>query len=206
MTIPNREDLILVGNPNKRTSKLVYVLADRAEYRILDISEIPFVTLATTRNIISTPTPLRFRQPSNDFQFTFGTQGTAAMAAPQSLIHAQTPPATFQFTFGTQGTAAPQSLIYAQTPPATFSLPVTTAASPQPRQQSEPQPEVASPVAACITTITSYFASQEDRTAQKRSRENALDEDQAMEPKRRRLGGPDYCRWVYGRLQALLAM
>ena len=181
MTIPNKEDLILVGNPNKRTSKLVYVLADRAEYRILDISEIPFVTLATTRNIISTPTPLRFRQPSNDFQFTFGTQGTAAMAAPQSLI-------------------------YAQTPPATFSLPVTTAASPQPRQQSEPQPEVASPVAACITTITSYFASQEDRTAQKRSRENALEEDQAMEPKRRRLGGPDYCRWVYGRLQALLAM
>lgn len=60
-----------MGNPNKRTSRLVYTLADQAEYRILDISEIPFVTLATTRNIISTPARMAFGTRSNDFQFTF---------------------------------------------------------------------------------------------------------------------------------------
>ena len=85
VTIPKKEDLILVGNPNKRTSRLVYTLADQAEYRMLDISEIPFVTLATTRNITSTSTRMDFGTRSNDFQFTFEVPTG-------SQIQDQTPP------------------------------------------------------------------------------------------------------------------
>ena len=77
-----------MGNPNLRTSKLVYILADQAEYRMLDISEIPFVTRATTRNIISAPAHMRFGYRSNNFQFTFDARGTAVVAASQP----QTPP------------------------------------------------------------------------------------------------------------------
>lgn len=77
-----------MGNPNLRTSKLVYILADQAEYSMLDISEIPFVTRATTRNIISAPAHMRFGYRSNNFQFTFDARRTAVVAASQP----QTPP------------------------------------------------------------------------------------------------------------------
>ena len=84
VTIPRKEDLILVGNPDKRSSRLVYTLADQAEYRMLDINEIPFATLATTRNITSAP--MDFGKRNNDFQFTF-----EAVAAPtRSQIQVRT--------------------------------------------------------------------------------------------------------------------
>ena len=177
VTVPRKEDLILVGNPNMRTSKLVYLLADQAEYRMLDISEIPFVTLATTRNIISAPDRMRFGQQSNKFQFTFCAQGTAVVAAPQSQIHAQTPPAI----------VTPSSIL------------ASTLPQPQPRSQLEP--EIASPVSACIAAITSYFdfTSQSGRTAQKRSRETAFGGDnQDMESNCRQGRRPcnPYRQWL----------
>ena len=79
-----------MGNPNKRTSKLVYTLADQADYAILDISEIPFATLATTRNIISAPPDMDFGKQNNDFQFTFKFE--AAVAAPRSRIQVHRTP------------------------------------------------------------------------------------------------------------------
>lgn len=70
----------MVGNPDKRSSKLVYILADQAEYRMLDLHEIPFVTVATTRNIISLPPPMHFGKQNNKFQFTFTSQRRATQA------------------------------------------------------------------------------------------------------------------------------
>lgn len=155
VTIPRKEDLILVGNPDKRTSRLVYTLADEAEYRMLDINEIPFVTLATTRNITSTPARMQFGKRNNDFQFTF-----EALAAP------------------------PRSQMQART------RPVISAPSPsQIQRQTQPYTAIASPVAACITAVTSYFVSNSPsgHTAQKRSRENAFEEpeDRDTEANRR---------------------
>ncbi|KAF8814530.1 hypothetical protein BYT27DRAFT_7249929 [Phlegmacium glaucopus] len=195
VTVPNEEDLIIVGNPNMRRSKLVYLLADRAEYPMLDISEIPFVTLATTRNIISAPDHIHSGQQSNNHQFTFGAQGATA---PQSQMHAQAPP------------AIPQSQMDAQTLPA-ISTPSSRLASTQPKPQPQPQPqselEIASPVAACISAITSYFNltpqvshTAVTVTAQKRSRETAFGEDsQDMDSNRRQclrqvIGGNPYRR------------
>ena len=147
-----------MGNPNRRTSKLVYILADRAEYRMQDISEIPFVTLATTQNIISMPVGLGFGQQSNDFRFTFGTRGAVVAAVPQSRTQADQMPSNALAT-------------------------LTTVASPQPRHQTE----IVFPVAACIAAVTSYFTSRSGSTAQKRSRETACEEDQDedMEANRR---------------------
>jgi hypothetical protein len=168
VTVPRKEDLILVGNPDKRTSKLVYILADQAEYRMLDISEIPFVTLATTRNIIGTPPRMAFGQEGNDFQFMF----EVAVAAPRQT----------------------------QTRPV-ISTPSGTVASPRPQGRSQPHTAIASPVAAYITAVTSYFASPSGHTAQKRSLENAFEEDtEANRRQRRRFGSP-YSRWLSRRLQ-----
>jgi hypothetical protein len=162
-----------VGNPNKRTSKLVYTLADQAEYRILDISEIPFVTLATTRNITSAPVRMDFGKQSNDFQFTF----EAVTVPTRCQIQARTRPV--------------------------ISAPSVTVASTQPQleRQSEPYSAIASPVANCIAAITSYldFTSLGSPTAQKRSRENAFEEDQDSEAnryrrQRLRFGNP-YAQW-----------
>lgn len=163
-----------MGNPDKRTSKLVYTLADQAEYRMLDISEIPFVTLATTRNITSTPARMDFGKQNNNFQFTFKA----------SQIQAPTRPV--------------------------ISAPSVTVASPQLQRQSEPYSAIASPVAACIAAVTSYFkfTSPSGHTAQKRSRENAFEEeDQDTEAKLanrrqyRRFGSP-YTQW-YKRMRVL---
>jgi hypothetical protein len=168
VTVPRKEDLILVGNPDKRTSKLVYILADQADYRTLDISEIPFVTLATTRNITSAPARIDFgtRSNLNDFQFTFEVPT-------RSQIQARTRPI--------------------------ISAPSVTVA-PQLERQSEPYSAIASPVAACIAAVTSYFqfTSPSGHTAPKRSREIAFEEeDRDTEANRRqcrRFGRP-YTQW-----------
>ena len=137
VTVPRKEDLILVGNPDKRTSKLVYILADQAEYCMLDISEIPFVTLATTQNIIGTPPRMAFGQEGNDFQFTF----EIAVAAPRSQIQTQTPPV--------------------------ISTPSVTVASLRPQGRSQLHTAIASLVATYIKAVTSYFASPSSHTPQK---------------------------------------
>lgn len=157
-----------MGNPDKRTSKLVYTLADQAEYRILEISEIPFVTLATTRNITSAPARMDFGTVNNDFQFTFEVLPTRTQ-----IQRTRTRPVT--------------------------SAPSATVAFPR---QFEPHSTVASPVAACIAAVTSYFTSTSPsgHTTQKRSRENAFEEeDQDTEANRRqcrgrRFGSP-YTQW-----------
>ena len=166
-----------MGNPDKRTSRLVYTLADQAEYRMLDINEIPFVTLATTRNITSAPALMDFGKQNNlnDFQFTF----EAVTAPTRSQIQART-------------------------------RPVISAPSPsQLQRQTEPYSAIASPVAACISAVTSYFAptSPGGHTAQKRSRENAFEEDQDTEANRRqcrRFGSP-YTKW-YKRMRVLTSI
>jgi len=166
VTIPRKEDLILQGNPDKRTSKLVYTLADQAEYRILDSSEIPFVTLATTRNITSAPARMDFGAQSDDFQFTFEMPIVPTRSQIRPVI----------------------------------STPSATVASPQLQRQSEPYSAIASPVAAGIAAVTSYFkfTSPSGHTAQKRSRENAFEkEDQDTEANRRqcrRIKSP-YTHW-----------
>ena len=168
-----------MGNPDKRTSKLVYILADQADYRIQDISEIPFVTLATTRNITSVPVRMDFgKQSNNDFQFTF----EAVTVPTRSQIQARTRPV--------------------------ISAPSVTVASPQLQRQPEPYSAFASPVSACIAAVASYFAFTSPSghaTAQKRSRENAFgEEDQDTEANRRqcrRFGSP-YTQW-YKRMRVL---
>jgi hypothetical protein len=175
VTIPRKEDLILVGNPDKRTSRLVYILADQAEYRMLDDSEIPFVTLATTRNITSTPVRMDFGKRNNDFQFTF----EVAAASTRSQIQTRT-----------------RSVISAPSGPSHSQL----------QRQTIPNSAIASPVAACIASVTSYFAfsSPSGQTGQKRSRENAFEEDQDTEANRRqcrRFGSP-YTQW-YKRMRVL---
>lgn len=175
VTVPRKEDLILVGNPNKKTSRLVYTLADQADYRMLDICEIPFVTLATTRNILNAPPRMDFGQQSNDFPFTF-------RATPRS----QTQPDQTQPVISTPSVIVPSC---------------------QPKLQSQ-IPSV-SPVAACIAAVASYFdfTSPSGPTAQKRSRENAFEEDQeeANRRQRRRFGSP-YSNWMsrYSRIQVLI--
>ena len=158
-----------MGNPDKRSSRLVYTLADQAEYRILDISEIPFVTLATTRNVTSTPARMDFGKQNNDFLFTF--EAVATPTRPQ--IQARTP----------------------------SDIPAPSGPSPsQPQRQTIPSAlAIASPVAACIAAVSSYFApSGHTVTAQKRSRENAFEEDQDTEANRRqsrRFGIPYTTQW-----------
>ena len=161
-----------MGNPDKRTSKLVYTLADQADYRILDISEIPFVTLATTRNITTTPIRMHFGKQSNDFQFTFG-----AVNVPT------------------------RSQIQAQTGPLAISAPSLIVASSELQPQSEPYLSIASPFAACIAAVTSYFdfTSSSGHTAQKRSREIAFEEKdqetEAANPRQCRRYGRPYTQW-----------
>ena len=168
VTIPRKEDLILVGNPDKRTSRLVYTLADQAEYRMLDFSEIPFVTLATTRNISSTPTRMDFGKQNNEFQFTFEvvTASTRSQIRRRSNI----------------STPSPSRL----------------------QHQTEPYSAIASPVAACIAAATSYFAFS-GHTGQKRSRENAFEEEQDTEANRRqcRRFGSTYSTQLYKRMRLL---
>lgn len=160
-----------MGNPDKRSSKLVYTLADQAEYPMLDISEIPFATLATTRNILSAPARMDFGKRCNNFQFTF---------------EAVTVPTT-------------RSQLQAQKRPV-ISASSVTVASPRLHRQSEPYSVIASPVAACIAAVTSYLVSTSPsgHTAQKRSRENAFgEEDQNTEANRRRCRrfGSPYTQW-----------
>jgi len=173
VTIPSKEDLILVGNPDKKTSRLIYTLADQAEYRMLDISEIPFVTLATTRNITSAPARMDFGKQRNDFQFTF----KAEPAPTRSQIQARA-----------------RSVMSAPSPS-------------QLQSQIEPHSAIASPVAACIAAVSSYFSftSPSGHTAQKRSRESAFEEDQNTEANRRqcrRFGSPYTTQW-YKRMRVL---
>ena len=176
VTIPRKEDLILVGNPDKRTSRLVYTLADQAEYRMLDFSEIPFVTLATTRNISSTPTRMDFGKQNNEFQFTF----EAVATPPRSQIQNQTR--------------------------SVFSAPPGTSSS-QLQLKTIPHSAIASPVAACIAAATSYFAfsTPSGHTGQKRSRENAFEEEQDTEANRRqcRRFGSTYSTQLYKRMRLL---
>ena len=153
-----------MGNPDERTSKLVYILADQAEYRMLDFSEIPFVTLANTRNITSTPACMDFGKQNNDFQFTFEvvTASTRSQIRRRSNISSPSPSRL--------------------------------------QHQTEPYSAIASPVAACIGAVTSYFTSTSlsGNTAQKRSREIAFKEDQETEANRRqcrRFGSPYTSQW-----------
>lgn len=167
-----------MGDPDKRTSRLVYTLADRAEYPMLDFSEIPFVTLATTRNISSTPVRMDFGKhwQNNDFQFTF----EAVAAPPRSQIQTRT-----------------QSVISAPSGPSSSQL----------QRETIPYSEIASPVAACIAAVTSYipFISPTGLTGQKRSRENAFEEDQNTEANRRqcRRFGSTYSTQLYKRMRVL---
>jgi hypothetical protein len=167
VTIPRKEDLILVGNPDKRTSRLVYTLADQAEYRMLEDSEIPIVTLATTRNITSTPPRMDFGKRNNDFQFTFEAAPTRSQIQTRirSVISAPSRPSPSQF-----------------------------------QRQTISNSAIASPVAACFAAVTSYFtfSSPSGHTGQKRSRENAFEEDQDTEANRRqcrRFGSPYTTQW-----------
>ena len=192
VTIPRKEDLILVGNPDKRTSKLVYTLADQAEYRILDICEIPFVTLATTRTILDVLLSAEYRMLDIS-EIPFVT-----LATTRTIINGHR-----QMDFDQQSNntfeAAPRSQIQTQTRPV-ISTPSVIVTACQPKHQA--QPPSASPVAACIAAVTSYFdfTSPSGHTAQKRSRENAFEEDQDIEVnprQRRRFGSP--WLWSYSR-------
>jgi hypothetical protein len=99
----------------------------------------------------------------------------------------------FQFTF--EAVAAPtRSQIQARR------RSLISAPSPsQIQSQTTPYSAFASPVAACIAAVTSYFvfASPSGHTAQKRSRESAFEEDQDTGANRRqcRRFGSTYTQW-----------
>ena len=168
VTIPRKEDLILVGDPDKRTSKLVYTLADQAEYPMLDISEIPFVTLATTQNITYAPERMDFgKQQCNDFQFTFEVVPAPTRSQVQSRRRSAI------------STPSPTRLQYQTEPYSGISSPVAACI-------------------AAATSYLSFSMSSGHTAEKKRSRENAFEEDQETGANRRqcrRFGSTYTTQW-----------